>query len=177
MATYTIKDVKVTDFKDPHGNSWINVAFEEYGEPVVMVVKDPSKVMLGNKYDGEIKQVQKKSGNGTYNRFFRDKPQDQQGGYSSGSNQRGGTKREYQPRDDQSIHAQFAIREANLQVVNGIINADELEERARDFYDMIERVKHHDKPEEDKRLTDEQKQVASVVPDADKMVELSEIPF
>lgn len=170
--TYTIKDVKVSDFKDPHGNSWINVAFEEYGEPVVMVVKDPSSVKMGNKYDGEIKQVERKSGTGTYNRFFRDKPQD--GSFGQGSQQRGGTKPAYQPRDDQAIQAQWAIGQANLQVVNGITGHDKLEERAADFFQMIERIKNADRPEEDKH--DHVQEVKQIM-NADKHVELSEIPF
>lgn len=175
--TYTVKDFKVSDFKDPHGNTAVNLALEGYGEPVTIYMKDPSKVSNGMKLDGEIKEVQRKNGNGTYHRFFRDKPQDQQGGYSSGSNQRGGTKREYQPRDDAAIQAQWAIGQAVTLATNGMLELDTVEEKAKDFFDMIDRVKHHDKPEEDKHLTDEQKEVASAIPNADKMVELSEIPF
>lgn len=169
--TYTVKDMKISDRVDAHGNTWVNVAFEEYGEPVAMVVKDPHSVKQGNKYDGEIKELTSQKGS-KYNRFFRDKPQD----FSQGSQQRGGTKREY-TRDDSAIQAQWAIGQANTQAVNGLIEADAVEEKAKDFFDMIDRVKNHDKPEEDKHLNDDQKQVAAVVPNADKMVELSEIPF
>lgn len=145
MAQYTLKDVQVSDFRDPHGNSWLNVAFEEFGEPVALVVKDPSKFSVGYKLDGEIKAVTGKSGK-TYNRFFRDKPQDFNGGQASGEKkyQPGDgnwKKKEFVPRDDHAIQAQWAIGQANLQVVNGLVEPQAVEELAKDFYAMIDRVK------------------------------------
>lgn len=137
MAQYTLSEVKNSDFQDPHGNYWLNVAFEEFGEPVSLVVKDPSKFTEGMTLNGEIKQVAKKNGNGTYNRFYRDKPQDFGG-------QRSAPKQEWKARDDKAIQAQWAIGQANLQVANGVIDAGDLkavEDLAKEFFNMIDRVK------------------------------------
>ena len=183
---YTIKQFKVGDFETNAG-VWCDVVFEEdSSEPIRWVVaKDKVELVRdGATIDGEIVHAQSKAGK-SYRRFYTDHQMQEKkeraakfgGGFSSGSNQRGGTKREDQPRDDAAIQAQWAIGQANAQATNGLIEPDEVEEKAKDFFDMIERVKNHDKPEEDKHLTDEQKQVVAAVPDADKMVELSEIPF
>lgn len=177
--TFTIKDFKVSDFKDTFGNTAVNVAFEEFGEPVTWFVKDPSKVSSGMKLEGEVKPTKAQTSGKEYNRFYRDKPQDQQGGYSQGTQQRGSTKREYQPRDDHAIQAQWAIGQAvHIAIASGNPDAMDrkfIEEGACEFFDMIERVKNHDTPEEDK--LQHETDVKRVVPNADKHVELSEIPF
>jgi len=68
---YTIKDFRVGDVKDRNGNTWCNVVFEETGEPVTWVVKDPAKVTLGTKVNGEIKDWTASTGR-VMQRFYRE---------------------------------------------------------------------------------------------------------
>lgn len=166
---YTIKDLKVTDFKDQHDNSWVNAAFEEFGEPVTIVVKDPSKLKVGLKLTGEIKTMTGKSGK-AYNRFFRDKPQQQ--GFGGAVGFKG--KRDYTPRDDAAIQAQWAIGQANQQVVAGVVEPGDIEALAKDFFSMIDRVKAS--KEEEQQLKDNPLDKQPVEKMGDP-VSLADIPF
>lgn len=114
------------------------VKFAGIDAPVVVTKKPDSRppavdeelygqLDMGNKFGPKFKAESKPFGGGG-------------GSYSGGG---GGSKPSYQPKDEKDIHAQFAIREANFQVCNGIITEDKLEETANDFFDMIERVKTH----------------------------------
>jgi len=71
MSEFTLTDLRVGDFKDQNGNSWCNATFEEYGEPVTWVIKDPSKISLGTKYSGEIKDWTSSKGK-VMPRFYRE---------------------------------------------------------------------------------------------------------
>jgi len=65
---YTIKDVRISARKDDHGNTWTSVTFDELGEPVAYLTKDPSKLILGTKLFGEVREEKKRAG-GIYLRF------------------------------------------------------------------------------------------------------------
>lgn len=65
---YTVTDVRIGDYKDNHNNTWCDVVFEELGEPVKWVMKDPSKVKVGDKVYGSVEEKESKAGN-KYLRF------------------------------------------------------------------------------------------------------------
>lgn len=74
--TYRVTSFKVTDFTDNYGNSWVNTSLEGHGEPVTMVVKDPSTIEVGKEFYGSIYQATGKSGK-QYWRFKRESQEDQ----------------------------------------------------------------------------------------------------
>lgn len=77
---YTLSSFQDSDFKDQNGNTWCTALFEEKSnEPIKWVVKDPTKVVVGQKYFGEVKEMTSKAGK-PYLRFFREKNPDYQGG-------------------------------------------------------------------------------------------------
>lgn len=81
---YTLTSFQDSDFKDQNGNTWCTALFEEkHNEPIKWVVKDPTKVVVGQKYYGEVKEMQSKAGK-AYLRFFREKNPDYQGGGNKG---------------------------------------------------------------------------------------------
>lgn len=82
---YTIISFKSGDFKDNFGNTWCEVAFEELSEPARWVVKDPSRVSVGQKVYGHIEDAVSKAGK-PYNRFKTDKREDYSPTQSSSSN-------------------------------------------------------------------------------------------
>lgn len=70
MQDYIVEDLRVGDFKDNHGNTWCDVVFKEVGEPVKWVLKDPSKVQVGDSVYGLIEEKESKAGK-TYKKFKR----------------------------------------------------------------------------------------------------------
>lgn len=129
MQEYELIAIQHSDdpFTDPHGNTWLTVAFKGISEPVRWVVKDPSKLEVGKTYQGEIKEQMSKN-NKPYQRFYRAKPEDQP------------QKKEWQPRDDASIRAQFAIKAA-IQFHGQDASMTDIEATARTLFDMVDRVK------------------------------------
>jgi len=59
---YEVTWFQPTDFADNHNNYWCNVAFQGVSEPLKWVVKDPTKVKVGDKVFGEIKEQTSKAG-------------------------------------------------------------------------------------------------------------------
>lgn len=114
------------------------VKLEGVDAPVIVTKKPDSRPpAAGDELFGTLDM------SGKFGPKFKAEKQAFGGGGTNSFSGGGGSKPSYQPKDEASIHAQFAIREANLQVVNGLIEHDALEQRANDFYDMIERVKSH----------------------------------
>lgn len=72
MQDYTLKSLKISDFKDDHDNTWCDAIFAEYGEPVKWVLKEPLSIREGVKYFGHVEVKTSKAGK-PYNRFYRDK--------------------------------------------------------------------------------------------------------
>ena len=68
---YTVEDVRPRDYKDRHNNTWCDVAFKEVGEPVVWVMKDPSKARVGDKVYGSLTDEKTQNGD-DYQRFRRE---------------------------------------------------------------------------------------------------------
>lgn len=142
MEEYTITSFKAGDFKDRNGNTWCDVVFEGYGEPCKWVVKDPSKVSVGDKVRGEVKDWESAKGK-IFPRFYRDNtPQPQPDNKQDDA---------YWDDRNESIRAQWAIGQA-VALWNGVLalgdkvqgsaNADEFIERnAKHFYEMVDRVK------------------------------------
>lgn len=135
--TYKIKDLKVSDFQDPNGNTAVNMALEGVGEPVTIFVKDPTKMHEGDELYGNIVEKTSRAGK-PYQRFYKEQKEDsnfQKKDYQAPA------KKEYQPRDDCAIQAQWAIGQAVQVFVNGQIEHESIEAQAKDFFAMIDRVK------------------------------------
>lgn len=146
MKEYTLKDFKVSDFKDNYGNTWCDAVFEELGEPVKWVVKDPESIVLGTSYYGEVKEMMSKQ-NKPYQRFYRhERPDDHQ----TSANADRKTKEDYEP----GTNARWAIGMAYrgyLQVMGSppegqsAVSDDTvwvgIEAEARRLVDMFERIK------------------------------------
>lgn len=88
MQDYTIKDFRVGNFEDTNGNTWCTVTFEEYGEPLIWVVKDPEKsperFALNTTTYGEIKDWTSSKGK-TSARFYAKQKDDRQATPASSS--------------------------------------------------------------------------------------------
>lgn len=82
---YRVLSFKTTDFKDNYGNSWVNVALEGHGEPVTMVVKDPSSIEVGKEFYGSIYKATGKSGKD----YWRFKREEQEQSYHSNGKSNG----------------------------------------------------------------------------------------
>lgn len=141
MQEYILKDFKVSDFKDDYGNTWCEAIFEDVGEPVKWVLKDPASVTLGVAYYGEIKEMTSKAGK-PYNRFYRAKPEDVPQKAAQGASK----VLDYEP----STNARWAIGmayRAYIQVTGSIDSAsgdfpfEEVEKHAKELVSMFERVK------------------------------------
>ena len=63
---YTIKAVKASGQKDPHGNEWFSVLFESGDQASWLAKTEPR---IGDTVYGNITEETKKSGEGTYKRF------------------------------------------------------------------------------------------------------------
>lgn len=72
---YKVTAFKAGDFKDNFGNTWCEAVFEGVGEPVRWVLKDPSKISVGDVVFGHIEEAISKAGK-PYNRFKTDKRDD-----------------------------------------------------------------------------------------------------
>jgi hypothetical protein len=134
------KEYKLTafekgDFQDTHGNFWCTAVLQGIGEPVKMVVKDPMKFEVGMELYGEVKTQKSKAGK-DYLRFYRETPPEQQ----TFNRSAGGGKPSFQPRDDAGIKAQFAIKAA-IQYHAESAPLTDIEEAAKAFYKMVDRVK------------------------------------
>ena len=144
MQDYTIIQFKKGDFQDNHGNYWCDAVFKGVGEPVKMVVKDPTSFTDNMSVYGEIKQLTSKAGK-EYNRFYRSpKPETDESTSDSKVATTSTTKSNWTPRDDDRIVAQWAIGQAvqfESTRNNTKINTEDIEKTAKDFYSMVERVK------------------------------------
>lgn len=72
------------------------------------------------------------------------------GGYTASSSFKGSEKKEWVPRDDDRIVAQWAIGQAVSWCTAQGNKLDEVEEIAKGFYQMVDRVKGGEKPEQPK---------------------------
>ena len=127
---YTTQNVEETAFDpDKYDNRWYSVKFEGDAATVLWLAKEEPEEH--RKYYGHFEKT--KSGKAL--RFKRDKEPEEPG-------QSERPKAQWQPRDDDSIKAQFAIKAA-IQFLNGQKDAgvEDIEPLARDLFVMVERVK------------------------------------
>lgn len=145
---YEVVQFKKGDFKDQNGNFWCDMALKGVGEPVRIVVKDPTQFHDGMTLYGRITEEVGKTSGKPYQRFRREKRDDETRTYSQSAGTT--TKKEWQPRDDDAIRAQWAIGQASsffAQVEGGKASGDDpagyrrVEEIAKQFYAMVDRVK------------------------------------
>lgn len=66
---YLVKYVKETGMSDDNGNKWYNINVEGDTRGIMMLAKKPP--VVGEKEFGVVEEVTKKSGDGTYTRFYR----------------------------------------------------------------------------------------------------------
>jgi hypothetical protein len=168
---YEIIQFKKGDFQDNHGNFWCNVALRGLSEPVMIVVKDPTKYKDGDKIYGRITQETSKAGK-SYQRFRRE-PRPDENTPSHGS-------RSYTPRDDAAIRAQFSIKTAVelLKTPEANVAEDTIEHWAKVFYKMVDRVKDSDKPVAISKVEQVVEQVFDVPAEESDMKSLMDsIPF
>lgn len=145
---YTVKDFKVGNFKDQNNNTWCNVVFEEEpGSQHTWVVKDPSKVYLGQSVYGHITEETSKAGK-TYTRFRKDQKPDG-GGFNVGNTGSpvgsSGAARQFKadPEKQASIEAQFSIKTAieYLHNTDPKASLEDVEAVAIVLFNMIDKVK------------------------------------
>jgi hypothetical protein len=136
---YEVVQFKKGDFQDNYGNFWCDMVLRGIGEPVRIVVKDPTQYHDGMTLYGTIESKVSKAGKG-YLRFKKVEKEETPPLSPTG----GTTKKEWTPRDDESIKAQWAIRTAVEMFRNWNKERPELEEvekTAKEFFSMIDRVK------------------------------------
>lgn len=165
MKDYKLVQFKESDFKDNFGNTWCDAAFEGISEPVKWVVKDPSKIEVGNTYYGEIIQKTSKADK-PYQRFYAKKKEE------STDN-----KEEYWEDKNLSIRAQWAIGQAvqatEIKTSDNGYEKD-IEYLANMFYKMVNRIKLTDAEIERKEQEDSFKPIEDP---ADTSINLDDIPF
>lgn len=138
MQEYKLLQFEIGDFKDPNGNTWCTAVFEGEGEPVKWVVKQPEKIVEGQSYYGEIVSKESKAGK-PYQRFY--KKQKPEGGYSGYSPS---PKKEWQPRDDDRIVAQWAVGQSVALFgprMDKLVDMAAIERHAVELFHMVGRVK------------------------------------
>jgi hypothetical protein len=147
---YVLKSFKASDFKDFQGNVWCDAAWEGISEPTKWVMKPETteRIEVGKSYYGEIKDETYKNGN-PYRRFHKRKDPEEQPKQASIVPKK--EQKEWQPRDDNAIRAQWAIGQAVHYLASG--NAPksgwDVESYAKTLYAMVDRVKDN-RPDLDK---------------------------
>ena len=161
---YTIKAVKASGQKDPHGNEWFSVLFESGDQASWLAKTEPR---IGDTVYGNITEETKKSGEGTYKRFR--KAQKDVTVIGSTSN----TKFTEDPGKQDSIIRQSSMKAAVDLVVGG-------QEKYEKLFDLAEEIVKWVKNE---KIEDKAKEVfpeAEEVKDEDFMdgeISLDDIPF
>lgn len=134
---YEVTSFKPSDFKDNYGNTWCDMALLKFGEPVKIVLKDPSTVKVGDKLYGTINTQTSKAGK-EYFKFKKEMPQESPAGQPQSD--------EYWDDRNAAIRAQWAIGQAmNLAVKlydkeTGRLPFDTVEEYAEYLFAMVDRV-------------------------------------
>ncbi len=172
---YTIKAVKASGSKDPHGNEWFSVLFES-GEQASWLAKTEPRV--GDTVYGNITEETKKSGEGTYKRF-RKAQKDVTVTGSTSSNAPYKMSNEEPGRQD-SIMRMNALNNA-VNRGNAAINMEkdfDVLQAAEEYYTWLKNEKIEDKakevfPEAEEVKEDKKEEVTFM----DDEVDLDSIPF
>ena len=120
---YELVDLRISDFKDDYGNSWVDAAFQGVSEPVKWVVKDPDTLKVGQKYYGRIDVKTSKAGK-TYNRFYKEQKEDTPGTPENASK-------------EESIHRSVALQQAVAYTIGHKLPEKGVTELADTFYDWL----------------------------------------
>lgn len=161
---YTIKAVKASGQKDPHGNEWFSVLFESGDQASWLAKTEPR---IGDTVYGNITEETKKSGEGTYKRFRKA----QKDVTVTGSTSQ--TKFTEDPGKQDSIIRQSSMKAAVDLVTGG-------QEKYEKLFDLAEEIVKWVKNE---KIEDKAKEVfpeAEEVKDEDFMdgeISLDDIPF
>jgi formylmethanofuran dehydrogenase subunit A len=128
---YTLTYFRVSDFKDNNGNTWCDAAFDGISEPVKWVVKDPTTVVKGQQYYGQIVEAISKAGK-PYLRFKREQRLEASTGNSP----------QTFSKNSDAIRAQWAIGQAvQLAIADNLTDIVTIEATAKTLFAMVERVK------------------------------------
>lgn len=176
VKTITIKEVDGRPWHKPESTQeWFTVVIEEYPSEPIKFIQDTSKDApapeVGKAYEGMTytgdKGIKFYASGGKFTKRSDHKPQ-----YSKPST--GFTpKKEYQPRDDCAIQAQWAIGQAvKACTEQGIFEEDAIEDLAKKFFAMIDRIKVGNKTDNEPSDDDMDEAIKNGKP-----IELSEIPF
>lgn len=161
---YTIKAVKASGQKDPHGNEWFSVLFESGDQASWLAKTEPR---IGDTVYGNITEETKKSGEGTYKRFRKAQKDITVTGSTSQ------TKFTEDPGKQDSIIRQSSMKAAVDLVTGG-------QEKYEKLFDLAEEIVKWVKNE---KIEDKAKEVfpeAEEVKDEDFMdgeISLDDIPF
>lgn len=139
MAEYKITKVSQEapkEYQGEHGTTYyIKVMIDGHERPVSIGKKKPDALKVGDTVYGTITETQYDT-----DKFTADK---MQGGYAGG-------KSNYQPRDDDAIRAQFAIKTAAGMATSFVRTTNDLEGwieiEAKKLYAMVDRVKGSEQP-------------------------------
>ena len=138
---------------DQHGNESYWVKFEGAQNSCLMVAKRAPEV--GGTEHGDVTEQTSKAGK-TYYRFKRAQREDGQTFHSEAPSFKGSAKKEWQPRDDDRIVAQWAIGQALTKgIAAKVFDTETIESYAKEFYAMVDRVKGND-PKEQRGIEEKQ---------------------
>ena len=178
MREYELTAFDKGDFQDPNGNFWCSGALKGVSEPVKFVVKDPTKFNVGDMLYGEIIEATSKAGK-PYKRFKRAKKPEDNHSFSGG-------KREWQPRDDMAIRAQWAIGQALSKFPENCYQATDedrmtllhnIEHFAKEIYAMVDNVKGSVVTGSQKESEEEFASLVASAVDNGTEINLNDIPF
>lgn len=151
-SEYRVKTVKQSGEPDQYGNYGYWVEFEGHQSSVLMRAKNAPEV--GGMEYGTVSQETSKAGK-PYFKFKREQREDGQQFHSEVKSFKG-EKKEWQPRDDNAIRAQWAIGQAVTSIGKIPMNESDyahIELVATKFYSMVDRVKGND-PKEQRGIED-----------------------
>jgi hypothetical protein len=145
---YKVLQFKKGDFRDNNNNYWCDMALHGVGEPVRIVVKDPTQYHDGMELYGRVEEKTSQAGK-QYLRFYREQKDDNQASFTASTSTPPApsgqpVKKEWQPRDDNAIRAQWAIGQAVSKVELPFTDASyyqSVESVAKKLYAMVETVK------------------------------------
>lgn len=181
---YEVAHFKKGDFQDNFGNYWCDMALKGVGEPVRIAVKDPTQFHDGMILYGSIETKQSRAGK-DYLKFKRMEKEEQQPPLSPTG---GTTKKEWIPRDEDAIRAQWAIGQSVIlhnhvdkSAESSAPNTNYIEQYAKELYAMVDRVKAPTAKILDPSATAEDiqnlVQQDTVHDAADEPINLDDIPF
>lgn len=138
---YKVLQFKKGDFQDDHGNYWCDMALEGVGEPVRIVVKDPTQFHSDMTLYGTIEDKVSRAGK-DYLKFKREKREEQTEFHDRAGGQKAPQTQDDGYWDDKNaqIRAQWAIGQA-VNFTGPENSMQDIENAAKTFFAMVDRVK------------------------------------